>query len=52
MNVTSAKRRQKLQGQGKPVNGKTGTDGIMAAYGNKRQRQAAAMREQIAQAKK
>lgn len=38
MNTTSRKRRQKLVRAGKPVNGATGTDSVMAAYGNKRQR--------------
>lgn len=52
MTLTSRNRRKSNQKKGKPVDGQTGTDAIMAAYGNKRIREVAQYRQVMAAAKK
>lgn len=52
MVITSRHRRQVNKNKGKAVDGKTGTDAIMAAYGNKRIRETAQYRQVVATAKK
>lgn len=52
MVITSRHRRQANKNKGKAVDGKTGTDAIMAAYGNKRRREVAQYRQVVAATKK